>query len=464
MSTLEIKIEPVTRIEGHGKVRVLVSKNRVQDVQFNVIEAPRFFEKFMESKQAEEAPRISERICGVCPTAHHLASVKAVESAWGVEPPETAVKLRRLMHLGGIISSHILHVAFFTLPDLLDIPEKSLTGLYAQKPRLVEDAIRLRETGQNIVDTVGGRAIHPITAVPGGVTKLLTSDSRDKLLKQAERALTTSQNIAKLCFQLIQDNLEKVKAYPHFETLYMALTRDGFHEIYDGKVRVFDPTTNSRIDFQPNEYLDHILEKPIAHTYAKYPFIKGSKEEPCRVGPLARLNATDDFTTPLASEHLEAYRKIFGSPAHNVMGYNLARVIELVNAAELTNELLREEDLTTGKIRVKVVAKSGAGVGMVEAPRGTLIHHYETDQEGCLKRVNVIVPTNHNVPSLERAVFEMARQVIPQMEGIGRDRALWMLENVVRAYDPCLSCSVHMVELVEEESHGSQNSVREEKR
>jgi len=452
MSELEIRIEPVTRIEGYAKVRVLVSQNKVQDVQFNVIEAPRFFEKFMEGKPAEEAPRISERICGVCPTAHHMASVKAVESAWEVEPPEAAIKLRRLMHLGGFISSHILHIAFFTLPDLLDVPEKSLTGLYAQKPKLVEDAMRLREIGQNIVESVGGKAIHPVTAVPGGVTKLLTNDQRDKLLKQAENALTTSENIAKLCFQLIQDNWEKVKSYPSFETFYMTLTKDGFHEIYDGKVRIFDPMKKNHFDFQPKEYLDYILEKPVKHTFVKYPFLKCSKEELYRVGPLARLNATDAFSTPMASEHLKAYKAVFGSPVHNVMAYNLARAIELVNAAELTIELLQDNELTKGKTRVDVAAKDGVGVGIVEAPRGTLIHHYETDTQGRIKRVNVIVPTGHNAPSIEKAVFEMAQQVIPQMENIGKDRALWMLENVVRAYDPCLSCSVHMVEIVNEKS------------
>jgi len=452
MSELEIKIEPVTRIEGYAKVRVLVSKNKVQDVQFNVIEAPRFFEKFMEGKPAEEAPRISERICGVCPTAHHMASVKAVESAWEVEPPEAAIKLRRLTHLGGFVSSHALHIAFFTLPDLLDIPEKSLTGLYAQKPKLVEDAMRLRETGQNIVESVGGKAIHPITAVPGGVTKLLANDQRDKLLKQAETALTISENIAKLCIQLIQDNWEKVKSYPNFETFYMTLTEDGFHEIYDGKIRIYDPMKKNHFDFQPKEYLDYILEKPVKHTFVKYPFLKRSKEELYRVGPLARLNATDAFSTPTASEHLRAYKDIFGSPVHNVMAYNLARAIELVNAAELTIELLQDNELTKGKARVDVAAKEGVGVGIVEAPRGTLIHHYETDAQGRIKRVNVIVPTGQNAPSIEKAVFEMAQKVIPQMENIGKDRALWMLENVVRAYDPCLSCSVHMVEIVNEKS------------
>jgi F420-non-reducing hydrogenase large subunit len=456
MNELEIKIEPITRIEGYAKVRVLVSGINVQNVQFNVIEAPRFFEKFMEGKPAEEAPRISERICGVCPTAHHMASVKAVEDAWEVEPPETAVKLRRLMHLGGFISSHTLHVAFFTLPDLLDITEKSLTGLYVQRPKLVEDAMKLREIGQNIVEKVGGRAVHPVTAVPGGVTKLLASDQRDKLLKQVETALTIAENLVNLCFQLIQDEWEKVKLYPNFETSYMTLIKDGVHEIYDGKIRIFDPMKKTCFDFHPKEYLDYIQEKPVNHTFVKYPSLKRFEEGLYRVGPLARLNVADDFSTPLASEKLKAYKDIFGSPAHNVIAYNLARAIEIVNATELAIELLQDNDLTTGKARTNVVAKEGVGVGIVEAPRGTLIHHYETDAQGRIKRVNIIVPTNQNAPSIEKAVFEMARQVIPQMENIGKDRALWMLENVVRAYDPCLSCSVHMVEIINEKSENKE--------
>jgi F420-non-reducing hydrogenase large subunit len=417
----------------------------------------------MEGKPAEEAPRLSERICGVCPTAHHLASVKAVESAWGVEPPEAAVKLRRLMHLGGFISSHTLHVAFFTLPDLLNIPDKSLPGLIAQKPKLVEDVVRLREIGQSIVEAVGGRAIHPVTAVPGGATKLLSGDQRDRILKQAEMAVATSESVAKLCFQLVQGSLDEVKSYPSFETLYMALTRDGYHELYDGNVRVLDPVKKSHFDFQPKEYLDHIVEKPVRHTFAKYPFMKGSKEELYRVGPLPRLNITHDFSTPIASGLLRDYRGVFGSPVHNVLAYDLARAIELVNAAELAAELARDSDLIRGKTRVKAAPKEGVGVGIVEAPRGTLIHHYETDAQGRIRRVNVIVPTGHNAPSIEKSVFEMARQVVPRMGSMGRDRALWMLENVVRAYDPCLSCSVHMVELVEE-SHSSQDTLKEEGR
>ena len=444
----EVEIEPLTRVEGHGKVRIFIQEGRVERVQLSIFESPRFFEKFLEGIPAEEAPRITGRICGICYVAHNLASVKAVEDAWNVKPPEAAVKLRRLLHVGGYISSHTLHLAFLAMPDLLDIPQRDLRGLNTAKPALLNNAVRLREVGLEVTKVIGGRVIHPVAVVPGGMAKPLTEESRLKLLDAMQNASSLSKEISDLLFEIAESKREVMEEYPRFATYYMGLTNNGFHEIYDGEISVMSPQGKVETEFHPREYLQYIIEETMPHSYVKYPYVKlsGIDKGMYRVGALARLNVADDFSTPLASELLDKYRGIFGRPAHSVAAYNLARSIELVHVTELAIEILRDKDITSDTTRTPVTPIEGTGVGVVEAPRGVLIHHYKTDSKGYIRRANLIVATGHNIPALEESIMDTARKFIPKVD---RERALWILEKVVRAYDPCISCATHMVEIVE---------------
>ena len=444
----EVEIEPLTRVEGHGKIRIFIDNGRVERVQLSIIESPRFFEKFLEGIPAEEVPRISGRICGICYCAHNLASVKAVEDAWNVKPPEVAVKLRRLFHISGFISSHTLHLAFLALPDLLDVTHRDVTGLYATKPKFLRNAARLREVGLEVTKTIGGRIIHPVTVIPGGMAKPLTQESRQKLLDAMQNALSLSKEISDLYFEISESKREVMEEYPQLVTYYMGLINNGFHEIYDGKISIMNPQGKVKAEFHPRDYLQYIIEETMPHSYVKYPYVKLSSVDKgmYRVGALARLNVADDFSSPIASELLDRYRGLFGRPAHSVEAYNLARAIELVHVTELAIELLKDKDITSDATRNPVSPMEGTGVGIVEAPRGVLIHHYETDAKGYIRRANLIVATGHNIPAMERDIIDTAKKFIPSVD---REKALWILEKVVRAYDPCISCATHVVEIIE---------------
>jgi F420-non-reducing hydrogenase large subunit len=442
----EYIVDPVTRIEGHSKIRITVEDKAVKDLQLNIFESPRMFEKFMEGKPAEEAPRIVERICGVCPISHHLASVKAVESAWDVEPPEAAVKVRKLLHMGQYIYSHMLHLGFFAIPDLMDLEEANIVALYRKHPRLVDKIIRIREVSSQIIEATGGK--WGITAIPGGISRPIKDDSRRRLLDLIIEIEPVVDEVVETLFTIVESKQDLINQYPNFGTYYMALTRGGVHETYDGDVRVVNSNNEVESEFPPKDYLNYIKEETSSHSNVKYPLLMNNKLY--RVGTLARLNVSETLTTPKALEYLHRYRKIFGKPAHNVLAYNLARAVETMHAIENATDILSDEDITNGKMRREVAPKAGAGVGVVEAMRGTLIHHYETDELGRLGRVNLIVATGHNIPSLENGLINLANKLIPKESELGIKKILGMLETLVRAYDPCLSCATHIVEIVKE--------------
>lgn len=438
-----MRIEPITRIEGHMAVTLLVEKNKVKELQVNVIESPRLFEKFMEGKPAEDAVRIAERICGICYVAHGLAAVKAIENAWNVEPPEPAIKLRRLIHMGGYIHSHTLHLAFLALPDIVS-PGEGVIGVVKKYPQLCKKAIFLREFGQEITRTIGGRPIHPSSIIPGGMTIPLSTETREKLLRKGKKCLKNAIELVSFLFNLY-DKHNLFDRYPEDPTYYMGLLQNGNHELYEGKLHIMDPEGNIIDAFDSSDYLNYIVERVSPHSFVKHPYLK-SHHERYRVGPLARINLADKFGTPLADEYLTKLRDFIGRPAHNVGAYNLARAIELIASIEKALELLEDNEICTNNIRAHVKPKPGVGVGIVEAPRGVLIHHYEINDKGTLERVNLIVATQQNIPSLEKELFQEANRLL--LRGEKPVSIEQRLETIIRAYDPCISCATHTVKLV----------------
>lgn len=439
---MKVRIEPVTRIEGHMAITVDIVENKVRNLQINIVEPPRLFEKFMENKPAEEAIRIAERICGICYVAHGLASVKAVENAWNIEPSETAVMLRRLLHAGGFIHSHILHLALLALPDML-CPGEGVIGIAEKYPKLFKKTIFIRRFGQEITETVGGRPIHPSTIVPGGMSKPLSAEVREVLLMKGKTVLKEAVELVDSVFSIYEKH-DLLSAYPEDPTYYMSLLSRGLHETYDGKLHIMSPKGEITTAFDSLDYLKYIAEDSVEYSFVKHPYLRINGEK-YRVGPLARTNLAEKFGTPLADNYLSLLRSIAGKPSHNVGAYNLARAVEIIASIEKALNILEDEKILSKNVRVKVKPKAGIGVGIVEAPRGVLIHHYETNGNGILKKVNLIVATQQNIPSLEKELVQTANNLLSKNEKLTVIEQ--KLETIVRAYDPCISCATHLVKL-----------------
>ncbi|XRO76643.1 F420-non-reducing hydrogenase Vhu subunit A [Methanocaldococcus sp. 10A] len=414
----KIVIEPLSRLEGHGKVTITLDENgKPKDVKLHIT-ALRGFEQFVVGRPAEEVPRIVPRICGICQTAHHLASVKAVDAAWGVEIPEPAKKLRELMHIGNMIHSHALHFYFLAAPDFVlgvdaDPAIRNVVGVIDKAPEVAKQAIALRKFGQKIVEAVGGKAIHPVTGIPGGQAKRLTEEERDELLKDADQMIEYAKNGIELIKQINEQYMEQIKTLGVIDTWYLGLVKDGKHNFYDGTLRFLSPDGKEKVDFKPAEYLDYIGEHVAPHNYVKYPYYKkaGYPDGIYRVGPLPMLNVCDAMETPLAEEYRKEFFDVFGFPANQSLAYHHARLIELVEACEKAKILLEDNDITSDDIKAEVEPKAGNGVGVVYAPRGVLIHNYETDENGIVVKANMIVATTHNVPTMEKAIQQAAQEI-----------------------------------------------------
>ncbi len=456
-----IEISPVTRIEGHAKITVqLDDSGSVQDAHLHVMEI-RGFEKFLEGAAVEEAPRITPRICGICQTAHHLTAAKATDQVFGLQPPETALKLRELMLIGQYIHSHSLHFYFLGAPDLVMGPEsdpalRNVLGILKKDPELVKMAIQTRKIGQEITGVVGGKPISPVTAIPGGQSKGVTSDERDRLLNEAKVAvelIDKGVNVAKPFFAKYSEAIETLGPV---ETYFGALTNGGNVELYDGPAKIIDKDGKSVHEFPATDYLDYIHEKVQPWSYLKFPYLKqiGFPEGNYRVGPLARMNIANSIPTEKAAHLFGEYRDNYGI-VQNTLLYHYARLIELMYAAERAVQLLEDDAITGSDIRqglteslmskeeAKESSATKRGVGMIEAPRGILIHDYETDGAGIITRANLIVSTGQNNLSMDIGVRETAKAMIhgeEVSEGLKNQ-----LEMIVRAYDPCLSCATHMI-------------------
>ncbi len=457
----EISIDPITRLEGHGKISIFL--NEQGDVANAYLQIPelRGFERFCVGRKAEDLPVITPRICGVCPVAHHFASTKALDAAFHVDPPLAAKKLRELMYSGYYIYDHTLHFYFLGGPDFVvgpDAPkaERNILGVIAKVGLdVTKEVIKHRAYGQKITAMIGGKATHPVCGLPGGMSKPITEAERAEIEQMAE----SSVKFAQFTLQVFNDVVLKNKKYVDLilsdayklRTYYMG-TVDENNKVnfYDGKIRVVTPEGKEFAKWAPADYLNNIEEHVEPWTYVKLPYLKqigwkgfvdGPESGIYRVAPLGRLNAADGMATPLANEEYKRmYETLGGKPVHSTLAMHWARLVELLYAAERTLELSRDKDVTSTDLRNKP-GQPGEGVGIVEAPRGTLIHHYVLDEEGLAKKVNLIVATVNNAPAIFMSIRDAAKGVIKG--GVVNDGLLNMVEMAFRAYDPCFGCATH---------------------
>lgn len=457
----EIKIDPITRLEGHGKIHIFLNdEGNVANAYLQIPEL-RGFERFCVGRKAEDLPLITPRICGVCPVAHHMASTKALDAAFHVDPPVAAKKLRELMYSGYYVYDHTLHFYFLGGPDFVvgpDAPagERNILGVINKVGLdIAKEVIKHRAYGQKITAMIGGKATHPVCGLPGGMSKALTEEERAEIERMAE----SSVKFAQFTLQVFNDVVLKNKKYVDvilsdaykMRTYYMGTVDDNNKvNFYDGKLRIVTPEGKEFAKWAPADYLNNIEEHVEPWTYVKLPYLKqigwkglvdGPQSGIYRVAPLGRLNAADGMATPLANEEYKRmYETLGGKPVHATLAMHWARLVELLYAAERTLELSRDKDVTSTDIR-NPPGKPGEGVGIVEAPRGTLIHHYQLDEDGLAKKVNLIVATVNNAPAICMSIRDAAKGLIKG--GVVNDGLLNMVEMAFRAYDPCFGCATH---------------------
>ncbi len=452
MTSQKITIEPVTRIEGHAKVTIHMKDDGSVDHAYMHVNEFRGFEKFCEGRLFFEMPQITPRICGICPVSHHLAAAKASDAITGQTPPRPANLLRELMHMGQIIQSHGMHFFELAGPDLLlgfdAAPEiRNVVGLIGANPGLTVKAVMLRKFGQEIIRILGGRRIHPNFAVPGGVNKALQSSERDTILSGVDGAIDALQIGLQIMKDWAERNMEDINKFAVFPTGYFGLvTPDNGLELYDGDIRLIDQNGKDLERFSGANYLDMIAEHVEPWSYLKFPYYKpmGFPGGVYRVGPLGRLNIAEKIDTPLANAELKIFKSLSGGkPVENTLYYHYARLIEALFATERARVLCEDKDILSTDILNTRRNFTGHGVGVIEAPRGTLIHDYHTDENGKLLKVNLIVSTGHNNWAMSNSVDSVAKTYVH-----GPDVTEGMLNRVeaaIRAYDPCLSCSTHAV-------------------
>jgi F420-non-reducing hydrogenase large subunit len=417
-----IKIAPVTRLEGHGELTLKLGKDgKVKDVQFNV-SSTRFFEKFLEGRFGEEAVRIAPRICGICPEPHHLAATKAIEAAWNIAPPPAAVKVRRLLINAKQFSSHALHFFALAAPDFLagplgDPAKRNVVAIIKTLPDVGKMALEMMQFGQDLCAAIGGKAIHPVTSIPGGLTNPFSAEKRDEYLKRSEKVLEWTTQTVDLAKKVVQDYWDPITKLAVTPTYYLGMHDHGNHEIYEGNVRVMDPSGKIVADFKPKDYRKYYGEYVSDHSYATHVYYKpeGYPKGVWRANTLARCNVVDQMATPLAQEALKEMRDALGRPIHATFAYHWARIIELVEALEEIINLLKNPQIISSDVKLSdVTPKKGDGVGCVEAPRGTLIHHYWTDENGIITKANMIVATNNNIAGLEQSLMTAAKQIFEE--------------------------------------------------
>jgi F420-non-reducing hydrogenase large subunit len=459
----KITIDPITRLEGHGKIEIFLNDaGEVENSYFQVPEL-RGFEKFSEGRLAEDMPQITQRICGVCPEAHHMASTKTLDDLFHVDPPSTAKKLRELFYSAFYVTDHTTHFYILAGPDFVmgpeaPVAERNILGVIAKVGLELGGAvINARMKNHRIIHMLGGRAVHPVFGLPGGVSKGLNEEER----KEVEQIAKDSVEFAKLSLKVFDDIVLKNKeyvdmivsdAYTH-RTYYMGLVDEKNKvNFYDGKVRVVDPDGKEFAKYSPREYLDHVAEHVEPWSYMKFPYLKkvgwkgfvdGKDSGVFRATPLSRLNAADGMATPLAQEAYEKfYSTLGGKPVHHTLATHWARLVELLYAAERLLELSKDPEITSTNIRTIPTATPDEGVGIVEAPRGTLTHHYITDENGVIKKSNLIVATVNNAAAVNMSVKKAAMALIKPGKKI-TEGLLNRIEMAWRPYDLCLACATH---------------------
>jgi len=446
-----VAIEPVSRVEGHGKVTLLLdANNHIEQVRLHIVEF-RGFEKFIEGRPYWEVPVMVQRLCGICPVSHHLAAAKAFDRVLGATPVSASANaVRRLMHYGQILQSHALHFFHLAAPDLLfgfdsEVARRNIVGVAQAHPEIAKKGILLRKFGQEIIRITAGKRIHGTGAVPGGINKLVTLEERNSLQRELPQMLQWAQDAVDIAKQLHAQNPALYNSFGSFKSNVMSLVRaDGAMDLYDGVLRVRDE--NGRILFDQigdQRYLDLIEEEVRPWSYMKFPYLRslGAQLGWYRVGPLARVQNCDFIPSPRAEEERQAFVAWGqGEPVHATLAYHWARMIEMLHAVEVIAELLADPALLSGDLLTRGV-RQRHGVGMIEAPRGTLIHDYEVGDDDLVTRCNLIVSTTHNNQAMHEAVRAVARDYLDGQELT--EGLLNHIEVAIRAYDPCLSCATH---------------------
>ena len=414
----EIEVEPVTRLEGHGGLRIVIDDDgKVKDAQFN-ISSTRFFEKFCEGRYCEHIPRITPRICGICPIPHHLTPTKAVEDAWGVKIPEPAYKLRQLLQNAKQYSSHVLHFYALAAPDFLlgpfaDPALRNVVHVISKMPDVGAMALKMMDFGQKLCAEIGGKSVHPISAIVGGMKKPMDEDARDKFLKQVDDQIEFTKKTVDIGLKVVEDYWDVVANVAVVPTYYVGFTKNGVHDIYDGDIRIVTPD-GKKIDYDVHDYLDALGEHIPEHSYATHMYYKpaGYPEGIYRANTLAMINAADKMATPLADEALQVMRAKLGQVSHHTFAYHWARLIELVESIEVIATLLKDPDIVNPDCKtLDVEPREGNGVGVTEAPRGLLLYNIWSDAEGICKKMNLLVATNHNIAGIEKTLMHTAKQV-----------------------------------------------------
>ncbi|MBE0517343.1 MAG: Ni/Fe hydrogenase subunit alpha [Methanophagales archaeon] len=457
----EITISPITRLEGHGKICIFLNdEGNVKDAYFQVVEL-RGFERFCVGRPVEEIPRIVPRICGVCPWAHHMASTKANDAVFNAEPPEAAKKLREMAYAAHYVHSHIAHfyalaAADFVVGPTADPASRNVVGVIGKVGlELGLEVIKHRSYAQRIQEIVGGKATHPVCGLPGGMSKALSEEERAEIEEKAK----SNVDFAKKSLEILSDVVLKNKDYVeiiagdtyYHETYYMGtVDKNDKVNFYDGMIKVVDPNGKEYAKFEVKDYLDYIGEAVLPWSYLKFPYLKevgwkglidGPESGIYRVAPLARLNVASGMATDAAEAAYKQMYDFFGKkPVHNTLAFHWARIVELIYAAERCLELIQDPEITSKDIRGEL-GEPGEGVGSVEAPRGTLIHHYWADEDGIAQKLNIIVATGHNHGAMCMSVKKAAQNLIKDWQV---DQGLLnMVEMAFRAYDPCLACATH---------------------
>jgi F420-non-reducing hydrogenase large subunit len=459
----KISIDPITRLEGHGRIDLFLNEEGGLENAYLVVPELRGFEKFCEGRPVEEMPRITQRICGVCPIAHHMASAKAGDAVYHVDIPPTAKKLRELMYASFFVADHATHFYALGGPDFVvgpDAPkgERNILGVVRKVGLDIgAQVMQLLKDNHEIAAIIGGRYIHSVSALVGGMSKPITDEEREQIVERARRSVET----AKFSLQLFDDVVLKNQAYVDLilsdmfahQTYYMGLVDENNKvNFYDGSVRVVGPDGSELVKYRPDEYLDVVAEHIEPWTYLKFPYLKavgwkgfvdGPDSGIYRASPLSRLNASDGMATPLAqAEYERFYDTLGGKPVHATLATHWARLIEILYAAERTLELAEDPEITDTNVHAIPTVTPDEGVGIVEAPRGTLTHHYVTDERGLLKKVNLIVGTTNNYAAIDMSIKRAAEGLVQAGKPVG-DGILNRIEMAFRAYDPCLGCATH---------------------
>lgn len=444
-------IDPVTRIEGHAKISIyLDDAGEVSDARFHVVEY-RGFEKFCEGRPMWEMAGITARICGICPVSHLLASAKTGDKIQAVRIPPAGEKLRRMMNLAQITQSHALSFFHLSSPDFLlgwdsDPAKRNVFGLIAADPDLARGGIRLRQFGQKIIELLGAKKIHPAWAVPGGVRSPLSEEGRTWIRDRLPESRATAENALSLFKRLLDQFTTEAQTFGQFPSLFMGLvSKEGLWEHYDGHIRFMDSDGNIVADgLSEDNYQDFIGEAVESWSYLKFPYYKplGYPDGIYRVGPLARLNICDRMGTPDADRELQEFRDRAGARvATSSFFYHYARLIEILAAIEWIERLVDDPDIVSERTRATAGINQLEGIGVSEAPRGTLFHHYQVDEDGLIKKVNLIIATGQNNLAMNKTVTQIAKHYIHGTEI--PEGMLNRVEAGIRAFDPCLSCSTH---------------------